>query len=109
MKKEEISELVNARAIEEARANWYDNGVHFSVGVCGCEIEVSAPMDCSQPAEVYVVHGEFYHQSPMLEQYIADNLPDLYMYASEAREEDYLDAEDEHMLHRSLERQFIPW
>lgn len=106
--KEKISEMLNEVAISEAEQNWYDSGVSFTTTIGGCDIEVSAPFDFSKPAEVYILHDKE-HESPMLEKYIAENLPDLGYMARQAQENDYMCIEDERMLHRSLERQFLPW
>lgn len=108
MTKEKISEMVNEAAVSEAEKSWYDTGVSFTTTIAGCDIEVNAPFDFTKPAEVYILH-EQEHESPLLARYIADNLPDLGYIARKAQENDYLEIEDEHMLHRSLERQFLPW
>ena len=106
--KEKISEMVNEVAVSEAENSWYDNGVSFTTTIGGCDIEVNTPFDYSKPAEVYILHDNE-HKSPLLAKYIADNLPDLAYIARQAQENDYMSIEDEHMLHRSLERQFLPW
>ncbi len=107
--KEKISEMVNEVAISEAEQNWNDTGVCFTTTIGGCDIEVDAPFDFTKPAEVYIIHKNSEHVSLLLAQYIADNIPDLGYIARQAQERDYQDIEDEHMLHRSLERQFLPW
>ena len=103
--KEEISKMVNDAMTEEAREDFDGKWIFCSLKIKGITIECSYDT-ISQQAYICVIHADYEHSSPLLEDYISNLLPDLILEQDNARVEAEKECEEEMNTRRSLECQF---